>query len=71
MPRPRRRPKPDRRRPLELLAWCRHGCTEAIMLAHGFSMTIRITGIGVPARHARNKLDDPATKATMIRIAQN
>jgi hypothetical protein len=37
MTRPRR-PKPDRRRALELLASCRDGCTEAIMLAHGFSI---------------------------------
>jgi hypothetical protein len=32
MPRPHRRPKPGRRRALELLASCRDGCTEAIML---------------------------------------
>ena len=30
--------KPDRRRALELLASCRDGCTEAIMLAHGFTV---------------------------------
>jgi hypothetical protein len=34
----RRLPKPDRRRALELLASCRDGCTEAIMLAHGFTI---------------------------------
>jgi hypothetical protein len=34
----RRGPKPDRRRALELLASCRDGCTEAIMMAHGFSI---------------------------------
>jgi hypothetical protein len=34
----RRGPKPDRRRALELLASCRDGCTEAIMLAHGFTV---------------------------------
>jgi hypothetical protein len=39
MPRPlHRRPKPDRRRALELLAACRDGCTEAIMFAHGFTI---------------------------------
>jgi hypothetical protein len=39
MPRPlRRHPKPDRRRALELLASCRDGCTEAMMLAHGFTI---------------------------------
>ena len=36
---PRRRPKPDQRRALELLADCpQEGCTEAIMLAHGFTI---------------------------------
>jgi hypothetical protein len=40
MPTPRRRrgAKPDRRRALELLASCPDGCTEAIMLAHGFTV---------------------------------
>jgi len=33
----RRRPKPDRRRALELLAGSRDG-TEAIMIAHGFTI---------------------------------
>jgi hypothetical protein len=31
-------PAPDRRRALELLASCRDGCTEAMMLAHGFTI---------------------------------
>ena len=34
----RRLPKPDRRRALELLASCPEGCTEAVMLAHGFTV---------------------------------
>jgi hypothetical protein len=40
MPRTRRRtPKPDHRRALELLASSgAEGCTEGIMLAHGFSV---------------------------------
>jgi hypothetical protein len=39
MPRPlRRRSKPDRRRALELLASCRDGRTEAVMLADGISV---------------------------------
>jgi hypothetical protein len=38
MPQPRRRgPKPDRRRALELLAGNPDGCTEALMLAPGFT----------------------------------
>jgi hypothetical protein len=36
MPRPR--PKPDRRRALELLAASRDGVSEATMLAHGFTI---------------------------------
>jgi hypothetical protein len=34
-------PKPDRRRALELLASCPDGCTEAMMLAHGFTSWVR------------------------------
>jgi hypothetical protein len=34
----RRRPKPDQRRALELLVSSRDGCTEAMMLAHGFTI---------------------------------
>jgi hypothetical protein len=39
-PRRRRaqRIKPDRRRPLELLVTSRDGCTDSILLAHGFSI---------------------------------
>jgi hypothetical protein len=33
-----RLPKPNRRRALELLASCRDGCTEAMLLAHGFTV---------------------------------
>ena len=32
--------KPDRRRALELLAASRDGATEAIMLAHGFTVPL-------------------------------
>ena len=31
-------PWPNRRRAFELFASCRDGCTEAIMLAHGFTL---------------------------------
>jgi hypothetical protein len=34
----RRGHKPDRRRGLELLASCHDGCTEAMMVAHGFTV---------------------------------
>jgi hypothetical protein len=39
---PRRQRKPDRQRALQLLASCRDGCTEAIMLAHGFSIDLMV-----------------------------
>src|SRR5262245_56283261 len=40
--RPRRGPKPDRRRALELLARSRDGCTEAVLLAYGFTVTLLV-----------------------------
>jgi hypothetical protein len=42
MPRPRHRPKPNRRSALELLASCRDGCTEAMMWAHGFKTDMMV-----------------------------
>ena len=36
----RRGPKPERRRALELLAASPDGCSEAIMLAHGFTVEL-------------------------------
>ena len=45
MPDPHRRRrgrKPDRRRALELLAASPDGCTEAIMLAHGFTVELLV-----------------------------
>ena len=46
--RPRRGPKPDRCRALELLASCRDGYTEAILLAHGFTIaqTVEVVRAG-------------------------
>jgi hypothetical protein len=37
-----RRPNPDRRRALELLAGSRYGYTKAILRAHGFSIDIMV-----------------------------
>jgi hypothetical protein len=39
---PRRQRKPDRQRALQLLASCRDGCTEAMMLAHGFTIVMLV-----------------------------
>jgi hypothetical protein len=61
MPPPRRRPKPDRRRALELLASCRDGCVEAIKLAHGFAVEqivdLCIAGLATatPEAHGRGR----------------
>ena len=55
MPQPRRHgPKPDRRRALELLAVSRDGCTEAIMLAHGFTIDqmVELVRAGLASAHA-------------------
>ena len=38
----RNNPPATRRRALELLAGSRDGCTEAIMLAHGFSIEMLV-----------------------------
>jgi hypothetical protein len=37
-----RRPNPDRRRALELLAGSHHGYSKAILRAHGFSMDMMV-----------------------------
>jgi hypothetical protein len=39
-PNPRRKPNADRRRALALLAGSPDGCTEAVMLAHGFKLDL-------------------------------
>jgi hypothetical protein len=52
----RRSPEPDRRRALELLAASRDGCTEAIMLAHGFTteMLVRLVRDGLASAKAEH-----------------
>jgi hypothetical protein len=42
MPRPRRRPKPDRRRGSNCSHHAATAATEAIMLAHGFSIDMMV-----------------------------
>jgi hypothetical protein len=52
---PRRRrhgPKPDRRRALELLASCRNGCTEALLLANGVEQTVELVRGGLATANA-------------------
>jgi hypothetical protein len=42
LPNRKRCPKPGRRRALELLASCRDGCTDALMLRHGFTVSLMV-----------------------------
>jgi hypothetical protein len=51
----RRGPKPDRRRALELLASSRDGCTEAILLAHGFTIKqiVELVHAGLATAHSQ------------------
>jgi hypothetical protein len=51
----RRRPKPDHRRALELLASSRDGYTEAIMIAHGFTVPqmVELVRAGLATAHTR------------------
>jgi len=60
-----RLPKPNRRRALELLASCPEGCTEAIMLAHGFSveMIIDLICAGLARAHAERVVPDDRGRA--------
>ena len=48
-----RRPNPDRRRALELLAGSRYGYTKAVLRAHGFSIDMMIA----PTRPGKSDID--------------
>jgi hypothetical protein len=73
LPRPRRRPEPDRRRALELHASCRDGCTEAVMLAHGFSihMMVELVRAGLATARAERMLaGGRAMEVIRVRITE-
>jgi hypothetical protein len=59
----KRVPPATRRRALELLASCRDGCTEAIMLAHGFSidMMVELVNAGLATAVAERVLGGART----------
>jgi hypothetical protein len=75
---PRRRarkgtPKPDRRRALELLATSPDGATEAIMLAHGFTVDqmVELVRAGLAsATPERVVAGKRATQVTRVRITE-
>jgi hypothetical protein len=66
-----RRPNPDRRRALELLAGSRNGYTKAILHAHGFSidMMIELVKAGLATtKRERMVADGPKTDVVRVRI---
>ena len=72
-PRHRRGPKPDRRRALELLASCPDGCTETIMLAHGFTvgqLDELIRAGFATAQPDRMRAGDRPIEVTRVRITE-
>jgi hypothetical protein len=71
--RPRRAPKPDRRRALELLASCRDDCMEAIMLAHGITveMLVGLIEAGLASASAeRVRAGNKAIEVARVRITE-
>jgi hypothetical protein len=66
-----RRPNPDRRRALELLAGSRYGYTKAILRAHGFSidMMVELVKAGLATtRRERMVADGRQTDVVRVRI---
>jgi hypothetical protein len=68
---PRAAPKPHRRRALELLAASRDGVSEAIMIAHGFTVAqmVELVRAGLAsATHERVVAGRRAMQITRVRI---
>src|SRR5262249_10882648 len=67
----RRGPKPERRRALELLAASPDGCSEAIMLAHGFTVDFLVDLIRAgmaPTRSERVVAGGRAMEVARVRV---
>ena len=68
-----RRPNPDRRRALELLAGSRYGYTKAILRAHGFSfdMMVELIKAGLATtKRERMVADSRQTSVVRVRITE-
>src|SRR5258708_18334377 len=68
-----RRPNPDRRRALEVLAGSRYGYTKAILRAHGFSieMIIELVKAGLATtKRERMVADGRQTGVVRVRITE-
>jgi hypothetical protein len=66
-----RRPNPDRRRALELLAASHHGYSKAILRAHGFSidMIVELVKAGLATtKRERMVADGRQTDVVRVRI---
>jgi hypothetical protein len=73
MPTRKHIPKATRRRALELLAGSRDGCTEAIMLAHGFTvdMLVEIINTGLASASTERAVAGRRTmQVTRVRITE-
>jgi hypothetical protein len=64
-----RRPNPDRRRALELLAASRYGYTKAILRAHGFSidMMVELVKAGL-ATTKRERMVGDGRQTDVVRV---
>jgi hypothetical protein len=65
-----RRPNPDRRRALELLAESRRGCGKAILRAHGFStdMLVELVKAGLATTKRERMVAGGQTDVVRVRI---
>jgi hypothetical protein len=73
MPQPRRGPKPERRRALELLAASPDGCTEALMFANGFTaeLLVELVQAGLASAHAERMIaDGKMTEVGRVKISE-
>jgi hypothetical protein len=52
------------RRALELLASCRDGCAEAIMLAHGFSIRALVELVGAGQANEQGNVERKRTRSS-------
>jgi hypothetical protein len=69
----KRSPPATRRRALELLAGSRDGCTEAIMLAHGFSIEqmVELVNAGLATAKAERMVASSRTfEVARVRITE-
>jgi hypothetical protein len=70
---PSARPKPTRRRALDLLASCPDGCFEGLLVAHGFSIPfiVRLVRAGLATVHTERVVAGRRTiEVARVRITE-